>query len=188
MGTSVKTINSKISMRLHIFLTYAFQTLLIGHVLSATVPKLAGDKLSSLKSDNDVVDMLIDAVKEEMVKENVEPIALPRRETTADIGPVHFAIVATSGKLTGLTTLKRTEDSTVHYNHTEGHTAKIQATLGLDDTHITYHMDFDAAMFEVGCDIEANATDMSINMLASFCLDGSCEAEVEYLTVRDVTW
>merc|ERR1711931_549701 len=124
-------------------LTLCIQILLAGLVLAATVPKPAGDSLPSLDIDNDVVDMLIDAVREEMVRDNVEPIPLRDRETTADIGPVHFAIVATSGKLTGLTTLKRTEDSTVHYNHTEGHTAKIQATLGLDDTHITYHMDFD---------------------------------------------
>jgi len=176
-------------MRLLILLTIGYQILFVCHVLAASLPQNTEDeKLPSLGSDNDVVDMIVDSVRDLMEKENVEPIDLPRRNVDADIGPIHFAIEATSGKLTGLKTLERIGDSTVHYNHTEGHTAKINAQLGLGDTHITYHMDFYASVFDVGCDIEANATDMSIGMAASFCLDGSCEADVQLLSVMDVTW
>lgn len=42
--------------------------------------------------------------------------------------------------------------------------------------------------FSVGCEVEADAKDMSIDLLATFCLDGACEADVKALTVKDVSY
>merc|ERR1719244_112421 len=165
-------------MKWQLFAIFVYQMVGGCPVLGANVPKPEDALLPSLKSDNEVIDMIIDSVKELMVRENVEPIPLPDNRTSADFGPITFAIEIDHGQMTGLTTLARTGDSTIQYNHTEGHTAIINARLGLQHVNISYHMNFEASIASVSCEMSATSSDMFIDMVASFCLDGSCKAEI----------
>ena len=42
--------------------------------------------------------------------------------------------------------------------------------------------------FSIGCEIEANAKDMSIDLLTTFCLDGGCKADVKALSFKPVSF
>merc|ERR1712212_95794 len=185
---NVSSVLAKLKPKMnHHFLAVFGYPLVVGClVLGASVHRPNDFVLPSIESDNEVIDMIIDTVKELMVKENVEPIALPDNKTSADYGPIEFAIEMNHGQMTGLTTLARTGDSTIQYNHTEGHTAKINARLGLQHVNITYHMNFEASIASVSCEMSATSSDMFIDMVASFCLDGSCKAEVESMNIKDV--
>jgi len=169
------------------------QILIIGQILfccqclAATVPKSQKVGTPSISNENDVVDMIVDTVKVLMVQENMDPIDLPDKRTSADFGPMEFAIEMDKGKMRGLRTLTRTGDSTIEYDHSV-HLATIQAALGLENTNITYHMDFEASVLSVGCEMSATATDVSVGLVGSFCLDGSCEARVEDLSINDVSY
>ena len=57
-----------------------------------------------------------------------------------DIGPVDFAIEMTEGQLIGLSSLIRSGDSSITYNH--GHMATILADMTIQNINITYHMNF----------------------------------------------
>ena len=43
-------------------------------------------------------------------------------------------------------------------------------------------------LFSVSCEMSATSEDMLIDLVASFCLDGSCKAQVETLDIKDVTY
>lgn len=58
-----------------------------------------------------------------------------------DIGPVDFAIEMTEGQLIGLSSLIRSGDSSITYNH--GHMATILADMTIQNINITYHMNFE---------------------------------------------
>jgi len=176
-------------MKLNILLVFAIYQIINGHQsFAATVPKsehVAG--APSVSNENDVVDMIVDTVKVLMVEENMDPIDLPDKRTSADFGPLEFAIEMDSGRMRGLRTLTRIGDSTIDYDHSV-HLATLQAALGLEATNITYHMNFEASVLSVSCEMSATATDVSVGLVASFCLDGSCEARVEDLSINDVSY
>ena len=142
-------------------------------------------KIEADDASNKIVDGVIDLAKKMIVEKHVEPVSLPDIHEKFDAKITKLNADMTNGKLTGLTSMARSGDSTVSSNDGK---YLVATAISLNDVKAGYDIHASGFGINLHGDIKVTADNGRIDIRAFACPDGKCETTISRMKITQIDY